>query len=313
MAYSFDNAQAPERHETQYFEILVNRGIYHKGWTAVTRHSLPWIKIQLPAFDDDVWELYSPQDWTQAHDLSKEQPQRLHELQRLFLIEAVKYNVLPLDDRQPERFNPDLAGRPELIKGNAQLLFAGMGRLSENAVLNLKNKSHAVTAEVVLADGAPGGGANGVAANGTIVAQGGAFGGWSLYALDGRLKYCCNVLGINRYYVESASVLPAGKHQVRMEFAYDGGGLAKGGNVTLYLDGNKIGEGRVGLTQPLIYSMDETTDVGCETGTTVAEDYDARDSKFNGRINWVQLDKGPNDCDHLISPEERWHVAMTRQ
>ena len=124
--------------------------------------------------------------------------EKLHELQRLFLIEAVKYNVLPLDDRRPERFNSDLAGRPELIKGNSQLLFAGMGRLTENVVLNLKNKSHAVTAEVVFAcreDGAPGG------ANGMIIAQGGAFGGWSLYTRDGRLKYCYNLLGINRYYV----------------------------------------------------------------------------------------------------------------
>ena len=189
-----------------------------------------------------------PDDWTQAHDLSKEKPQKLHELQRLFLIEAVKYNVLPLDDRQPERFNTDLAGRPELIKGNSQLLFAGMGRLTENVVLNLKNRSHAVTAEVVFPDGAPGG------ANGTIIAQGGAFGGWSLYTRDGRLKYCYNLLGINRYYVESDSVLPAGKHEVRMEFTYDGGGLGRGGSVTLYLDGSQIGAGRIGLTQPLIYS-----------------------------------------------------------
>jgi arylsulfatase len=312
MVYSFDDAQANERHELQYFEMFVNRGIYHKGWTAVTRHSLPWLKIQLPAFDDDVWELYAPDDWTQAHDLSKEKPQKLHELQRLFLIEAVKYNVLPLDDRQPERFNPDLAGRPELIKGNSQLLFAGMGRLTENVVLNLKNRSHAVTAEVVFAGGAPEDGAPG-GANGTIIAQGGAFGGWSLYTRDGRLKYCYNLLGINRYYVESDTVLPAGKHEVRMEFTYDGGGLGRGGSVTLYLDGSQIGEGRIGPTQPLIYSMDETTDVGCETGTTVAEDYEARASKFNGRINWIQLDKGLNDCDHLITPEERLKVAMARQ
>ena len=182
-----------------------------------------------------------------------------------------------------------------------------MGRLTENVVLNLKNRSHAVTAEVVFPDGAPGG------ANGTIIAQGGAFGGWSLYTRDGRLKYCYNLLGINRYYVDSDSVLPAGKHEVRMEFTYDGGGLGRGGSVTLYLDGSKIGEGRIGPTQPLIYSMDETTDVGCETGTTVAEDYEARASKFNGRINWIQLDKGLNDCDHLITPEQRLKVAMTRQ
>jgi arylsulfatase A-like enzyme len=130
MAYSFDDAGAAERRETQYFEMFVNRGIYHKGWTAVTRHSTPWVIAEMPAFDDDVWELYAPEDWTQARDLSAQQPERLHELQRLFLIEAVKYNVLPLDDRRVERFNPDIAGRPQLIHGNSQLLFGGMGRLS---------------------------------------------------------------------------------------------------------------------------------------------------------------------------------------
>jgi arylsulfatase len=152
--------------------MFVNRGIYHQGWTAVTRHSIPWAFGELPAFDDDVWELYGPSDWTQAHDLAAEQPGKLRELQRLFLIEAVKYNVLPLDDRRIERFNAELAGRPQLIQGKSQLLFGGMGRLTENSVVVLKNKSHAVSAQIVV----PEGGANGV-----IVAQGGAFGGWSLY------------------------------------------------------------------------------------------------------------------------------------
>ena len=179
-----------------------------------------------------------------------------------------------------------------------------MGRLGENVVLNLKNKSHAVTAEVVLPDNQ---------ANGVIVAQGGAFGGWSLYAKDGWLKCCHNVLGIKRFYTEAGSPLPAGKHQVRMEFTYDGGGLGKGGGVALYLDGSKIGEGRVELTQPMSYSMDETLDIGQESGSVVTEDYTARTSKFNGVISWVQLDQGVDDFDHLISPEERLRVAMTRQ
>ena len=307
MAYSFDDAQAAERHETQYFEMFVNRGIYHKGWTAVTQHSIPWPVpggLDLPPYDDDVWELYDTNtDWTQAHDLSKEMPEKLRELQRLFLIEAAKYNVLPLDDRRPERFNSDLAGRPVLIKGKSQLLFSGMGRLTENTVLNLKNKSHAVTAEVVL-DGE---------ANGVIVAQGGDFGGWSLYAKEGRLKYCYNLLGLQRFYAESSSALPAGKHQVRMEFNYDGGGLGKGGDVVLYVDGNKVGEGRVDMTQPMFFSCDETLDVGSECGSMVAEDYTSQTSKFNGRINWIQLDQGTDDHDHLISPEERLRVAMIRQ
>jgi len=307
MAYSFDDGLAPERHETQYFEMFVNRGIYHKGWTAVTQHSIPWPTpggLNLRAYDDDDWELYDTNtDWTQAHDLAKEMPEKLHELQRLFLIEAAKYNVLPLDDRRVERFNNELAGRPSLIKGKSQLLFSGMGRLGENVVLNTKNKSYAVTAEVVLPE----------VAAGVIVAIGGGFGGWSLYAKDGRLKYCYNWLGLCRYYTEAASTLPAGKHQVRMEFAYDGGGLGKGGLVTLYTDGQEVGSGRADMTQPMVFSPDETLDVGSEGGTTVAEDYTAATSKFNGEINWIQLDQGVDDHDHLISTEERLRVAMARQ
>ena len=148
-----------------------------------------------------------------------------------------------------------------------------MGRLTENVVLNLKNKSCAVTAEVILPDGD---------ANGVIIAQGGAFGGWSLYAKDGRLKYCYNLFGLHRFTTESAAPLPAGKHQVRMEFAYAGGGLAKGGNVTLYVDGQKVGEGQIAATQPMVFSADETCDVGSETGSTVSDDYTAETSKFNG-------------------------------
>ena len=304
MAYSFNDAAAAERHETQYFEMFVNRGLYHKGWTAVTRHSTPWVMAPLPPYDDDVWELYAPDDWTQARNIAAENPAMLKELQRQFLIEAVKYNVLPLDDRRVERFNSDLAGRPTLIKGKSQLLFSGMGRLTENVVLNLKNKSCAVTAEVILPDGA---------ANGVIIAQGGAFGGWSLYAKDGRLKYCYNLFGLRRFTTESAAPLPAGKHQVRMEFAYAGGGLAKGGDVTLYVDGQKVGEGQIAATQPMVFSADETCDVGRETGSAVSDDYTAETSQFNGTINWIQLDQGADDHDHLISPEERLTIAMARQ
>ena len=305
MAYTFDDATAAERHETQYFEMFVNRGIYHKGWTAVTRHSVPWVfQAQLPAYDDDVWELYAPTDWSQAHNIAAENPQMLKELQRQFLIEAVKYNVLPLDDRRVERFNSDLAGRPTLIKGKSQLLFSGMRRLTENVVLNLKNKSWSVTAEVLLPESN---------AQGVIIAQGGAFGGWSFYTLDGRLKFCYNLFGLQRFKTEAGAPLPAGKHQVRMEFAYAGGGLAKGGGVTLYVDGQKAGEGQVPATQPMMFSGDETCDVGNETGSSVSDDYTAETSKFNGTINWVQLDQGADDHDHLITPEERLAVAMARQ
>jgi len=305
MAYSFTDAKAPERHDTQYFEMFCNRGIYHKGWSAVTRHSTPFIMEKLPAYDDDVWELYDGKnDWTQAHDLSKDMPEKLHELQRLWLIEAAKYKVLPLDDRRPERFNPDLAGRPTLIKGDSQLLFAGMGRLPENCVVVMKNKSFSITAEVDV----PAAGAEGV-----IIAQGGVFGGLSLYAKGGKAKFAYNLLGLKVFTVEAGERIPAGTHQVRMEFAYDGGGLGKGGAVTLYYDGRKVGQGRIENTVPMTFSLDETTDVGREGGTPVSRDYDRRTSVFNGTIHWVQIDLGKDDHDHLISPEERLRLAMTRQ
>ncbi|HLF59873.1 MAG TPA: arylsulfatase [Acidimicrobiia bacterium] len=306
MLYSFDDAEGTDRHTTQYFEMFVNRGIYHQGWTAVTRHSIPWAVTELPALDDDVWELYGPDDWTQAHDLSKEQPEKLHHLQRMFLIEAAKYNVFPLDDRRHERFNADIAGRPQLIHGNSQLLFGGMGRLTENSVLSMKNKSHSVTAEIVV----PEGGASGV-----IIAQGGAFGGFTLYVHQGKLAYCYNLFGLQRFKVYGEQPIPAGEHQVRMEFTYDGGGLAKGGTVMLYVDGNRVGEGRVEATQPMIFSTDETTDVGRDSATPVSDDHGPKETVFTGRVRWVQidLDEAAEDLDHLITPEERLRIAMARQ
>jgi arylsulfatase len=306
MAYSFDDAAAADRHETQYFEMFVNRGIYHKGWTAVTRHSTPWVMAPLPPIDDDVWELYGPDDWTQARDIAAENPDKLRELQRLFLIEATKYHVLPLDDRRVERFNADMAGRPQLIRGRTQILFGGMGRLSENSLLVVKNRSHAVTAEITV----PEGGAEGV-----IVAQGGAFGGWSLYLKDGKPAYCYNLFGLQRFKAYGDAAVPAGDHQVRMEFAYDGGGLGKGGTVTLYVDGQKAGEGRVEGTQPMAFSADEGTDVGSDSATPVSDDHDSKGSTFTGRVRWVQIDidEAAEDLDHLITPEERYRIAMARQ
>jgi arylsulfatase len=307
MVYSFNEANAPERHDVQYFEMFGNRGIYYKGWSAITKHRIPWQMVgqtMLP-FDDDIWELYDGRkDWSQAHDLSEEMPDMLHKLQRQFLIEAVKYNVLPLDDRQVERILPELAGRPTLIHGNSQLFFPGMGRLSENSVVSMKNKSFSITAEIE---------ANGTPTNGVIIAQGGRFGGWSVYTGDGRLKFTYNVLGIHHFATEATEPIPQGKHQVRMEFAYDGGGLAKGGNVTLYYDGRQVGQGRVAATQPMIFSADETTDIGYESGTTVSPDYTTHSSKFTGKIHWVQLDVGQDAHDHFIDPEERLRVAMARQ
>ena len=309
MMYSFDDGKAADRHETQYFEMSGNRGIYHKGWTAVTKHRTPWVMsgVKLPPFDDDVWELYNTNsDWTQAHDLAKKMPDKLHELQRLWLIEATKYNVLPLDDRFAERANPDIAGRPQLVRGNRQLLFGGMKRLPFSSTVNVLNKSHALTAEVVV----PASGAQGV-----ILAAGGLTGGFSLYAKAGKLKYCYNFFGLNHYFVQGTQAIPAGKHQVRMEFTYDGGGLAKGGTVSLFIDGQKVGEGRVDTTEPFGFSADETIDVGMEAGSPVSPDYGPRGNAFNGEVNWVEIDvdKEALDQDHILTGAERFRVAMAFQ
>jgi arylsulfatase len=307
MLYTFNEPDSPERHDLQYFEMFGNRGIYFKGWSAVTKHRTPWVMVgaDIPAFDDDVWELYDGNsDFSQARNLVDEHPEMLAKLQQLWLIEATKYNVLPIDDRGAERLNPEIAGRPTLIRGTSQLLFPGMGRLSENSVVSIKNKSFSVTAEIDVPDGG---------AEGVIIAQGGRFGGWAVYAKNSRVKFVYNVLGIYEFATEADEAIPAGTHQVRMEFAYDGGGLAKGGDVTLYYDGTLVGTGRVEATQPMIFSADETTDIGYESGTTVTPDYTAATSRFAGRINWVQIDLGDDDHDHFIDPEERLRVAMSVQ
>jgi arylsulfatase len=308
MAYSFDDEDADDTRTTQYFEMFVNRGIYHEGWTAVTRHSTPWVLgTELPPIAGDLWELYGPDDWTQSTNLASQMPEKLEELQRLFLIEAARYQVLPLDDRRVERFNSDMAGRPLLIHGNSQLLFGGMGRLPENTVINIKNKSHAVTAQIVVPD--EGG-------DGVLVAQGGQFGGWVLYVHEGKPAYCYNLFGAERFKVYGNTTLDAGEHQVRAEFDYDGGGIGKGGTVTLYIDGEAIGEGRVEGTQPMLFSADETTDVGHDTATSVTDDFaSSADTRYPGRVRWIQIDLGDDaeDADHFITPEERLRIAMAIQ
>jgi len=302
MMSTLRDRDADETHTVQYFEMFGNRGIYHKGWTAVTKHRTPWITDQ-PPLDEDVWELYAPDDWTQAHDLAAEQPERLAALQRLWLIEAVKYNVVPLDDRSFERFNPDIAGRPQLIKGTTQTLFSGM-RLLENCVLNIKNRSHAVSALI----SAPDNGAQGV-----IVSQGGGVGGWCMYAHENRLKYCYNFFGIEYSYVTADAPVPSGQHLVGFEFAYDGGGLGKGGTVTLYCDGEPIGTGRVERTEPMAFSADEACDVGSDTGSPTSPDYGPHGNGFNGRIEWVKIDISTDDHEHLITPQDRFNISMARQ
>jgi arylsulfatase A-like enzyme len=307
MLYSLGDPDAEERHDLQYFEMFGNRGIYHKGWSAVTKHRTPWELVgpELLAFDDDVWELYDgSKDWTQAVDLSADMPEKLHELQRLWLIEAVKYNVLPIDDRGAERLNAELAGRPQLVTGTSQLLFPGMKRLSENSVINIKNKSFSVTVQLEMGEDP---------AQGVMIAQGGAFGGWALYALDGNAKFVYNLLGLHAFATQATEPIPPGAHQVRMEFAYDGGGLAKGGTVTLFYDGRTVGEGRVEATQAMIFSADETTDIGDDFGMPVSSDYTPESSRFNGKIELVQIDVGEDSHDHLVDPQELIRVAMSRQ
>jgi arylsulfatase len=261
----------------------------------------------MPAFDDDVWELYdTSKDWSQAKDLSKQMPEKLHDLQRLWLIEATRFKVLPLDDRMTEKMNPDTAGRPVLIKGTTQVLFGGMGRLSENCVLNLKNKSHSVTAEIIV----PKGGAEGV-----IISQGANIGGWSLYAKGGKLRYCYNWGGLKHFIVEGTTPIPEGEHQVRMEFAYAGGGPGKGGKATLFVDGQKVGDGEIGATLAIIFSADDGCDVGEDSGAPVSPDYGAQGNRFNGTVKGVQLAiaDAAESADHLIDPAQAMHLAMARQ
>jgi arylsulfatase len=181
-----------------------------------------------------------------------------------------------------------------------------MKGLSPHSIVSTLNKSLAITAEVVVPD---------QGAEGTIFAIGGLTGGYSLYTKDGKPKYCYNFCGLRRYFVEGAEAIPAGTHQVRMEFAYDGGGVAKGGRVSLFIDGRNVGEGQVDMTQPFAFSADETADVGAEMGSPVSPDYGPRDNAFNGVINWVELDvdKDAVDADHVLLDAERFRVAMALQ
>jgi arylsulfatase len=181
-----------------------------------------------------------------------------------------------------------------------------MGRLTENCVVSIKNKSHAVTAEIEV----PTSGAEGV-----IIAQGANIGGWSLYAKGGKVKYCYNLGGVKYFYVEATSPIPAGKHQVRMEFAYAGGGLGKGGKVTLYTDGKKVGEGDIPMTLAMVFSADDGCDVGEDSGAPVSPDYGSRGNGFNGVVRGVEIAiaDAAESVDHLVKPEDALRLAMARQ
>ena len=220
------------------------------------------------------------------------------------MIEAARFNVLPLDIRSGERFNSDIAGRPVLVRGTSQTLYHGMKRLGENTVLNLKNKSHTITAQLEVPDSG---------ANGVIIAQGGSSGGWSLYAKDGQLVYCYNLLGVTRSMVRGNRPIPEGAHEVRAQFAYDGGGTGKGATITLVVDGDRVGAGYLESTIPFTFSLDETMDVGLETGSPVSDEYGPSNNRFSGTVKWVKLDVDSAESDEHIDVEHRLHAAMVRQ
>jgi arylsulfatase len=285
MAYSFDDAKAKDRHTTQYFEMFGNRAIYHDGWFARTIHRAPWeMKARRALNDDSAWELFDTRtDFSLTHDLAAQNPKKLKELQALFLKEAKKNNVLPIDDRTVERMNAEIAGRPDLMAGRTSLTLAeGMTGMSENVFINVKNKSKTITAELDI----PEGGANGV-----VLAQGGRFGGWSLYLKDGKPAYTYNLLGLSSTTISSPEALPKGKSKVVFEFAYDGGGLGKGGTGTLSVEGRKLAEGRIEQTQPMVFSADETADVGVDDATPVVAGIgQGAETRFTGKIEKVTIE-----------------------
>ena len=282
MAYSFANAKAPSTHTTQYFEIFGNRAIYSDGWLAGAVHRAAWETTPRRPLEQDIWELYDTRsDFSLTNDLAARNPDKLKELQDLFLKEAVKYSVLPLDDRLLERTNAALVGRPDLMAGRTSLtVYEGMVGMTENVFINMKNRSHTITADVEIP------GKNG---NGVILAQAGRFGGWSLYLKDGKPTYTYNYLGLQRYTVASAQALPAGKATLRTEFAYDGGGVGKGGTVTIFVNGKNVATGRIDRTQCCAFSADEGADVGADEGTPVTEAYKVP-FKFNGKIRQVTIE-----------------------
>jgi arylsulfatase A-like enzyme len=313
MAYTFVDAKAASRHSTQYFEIVANRGLYQDGWMAsTTPQRLPWVVSGVePDPDDYPWELYNvAQDFSQSKNLAKDNPKKLEELKAQFLIEAVKHNVLPIDSSFAERANPAL--RPSFNVGRTDFTYySGMIRIPEANAPDIKNKSFRIRADVDV----PQGGANGI-----IVTQGGRFGGWGLLLLDGKPMFAyafSNQDGDKypvqkkyKYRIAAADALAPSKHVIAFDFAYDGGGLGKGGQGTLTVDGKKVGEGRIELTQPIRFSLDESFDVGEDTGTPVVDEYDTKmPFKFSGTLNKVEVRLGASQ----LSPDKRGELQQLQK
>jgi len=283
LVYSFDNATAPEQHATQYFEMFGNRAIYHQGWVAATRHSIPWLMAKLPPLDQDVWELYNVnEDFTQANNLAAAQPEKLKELQKKFNEEAKANHVFPIDDRRVERFNPELAGRPDVMgKRTTMTLYQGMTGLMENVFINTKMMSYTITADIEVAGNA----------DGVILAQAGRFGGWTLYAKKGVIHHEYNFFGLERTNIAAKTPLKPGKHTVKYEFIVDEPKPGAGGVCVLYLDGTKTAEGRIPKTQPFAFSGDEGADVGMDGETNVSNDYREGDNRFTGKIAKIVVEQ----------------------
>jgi hypothetical protein len=287
LLYSFNDPKAKERHTTQYFEMFGNRAIYNNGWYARTIHRAPWEPKPRRPLADDIWELYDlRKDFSLVTDLSKANPKKLEELKTLFMQEAEKNYALPIDDRVFERIIASNVGRPDFMGGRTSITLAeGMVGMTENTFLNIKNRSKTITAEIEV----PTTGGQGI-----IMAQGGRFGGWAVYVKDGIPAYDYNFLGMQRFTVAGKEKLKPGPTTLRFEFAYDGGGVGKGGLGTLYVDGKKIEEGRIERTQPAIFSADETADVGIDLASPVVETIGAeRASKFTGKIKRVTVEVAP--------------------
>jgi arylsulfatase len=286
MLYTLTNAKAESTHKTQYFEIFGNRAIYSDGWFAGTIHRAPWESEPRRKLTEDIWELYDTRnDFSLSNNIAGTNAAKLKELQDLFIQEAIRNRVLPIDDRVIERANAAMAGRPDLIGDRTTLTLAdGMRGLTENTFINVKNRSFSIAADVDAAR-AP--------ANGVILAQGGRFGGWSFYVKDGRPAFAYNFLGLTTSTIRSARPLGAGKSSIRMDFDYDGGGPGKGGTATLSINGEKVATGRIEKTQGLVFSADETAGVGRDDATPVTTDYKEQDNAFTGRVLKVVISVQP--------------------
>jgi arylsulfatase A-like enzyme len=298
LLHTFNDAKAKSRHTTQYFEYGGNRSIYHDGWYAMTLHKAFWEAAPRATFENDVWELYKPdEDFSLINNLAAKFPEKVEELKALFMKEAVKYSVLPLDDRVLERFNASIAGRPTLMGSRTSLtLYEGMSGLTENAFIDIKNRSYTLTAELDV----PESGAEGV-----VIAHGGHTGGWSLYVKNGNPKFVYNWLGREIFEVPAARPLPKGKITLRWEFIYDGGKMpGAGGRGDFFINGEPAGSGRIGRTIPFFIGT-ETADVGVDDLTPVTHDYKAYDNRFTGTIRKIVIGVAP--IGEAFDPPLEWN------